>query len=104
MKDVSSRLHGTSLKPLLQNPNAPWDRPAITQVQRARQGNPVRGYSLRTERYRYTQWDGGREGEELYDYSSDPREVKNIAKDSSAAALKKNLEARLKEIVGSRQS
>jgi uncharacterized sulfatase len=104
LKDVPSRLHGKSLRPLLQNPAAPWDRPAITQVQRARQGNPLMGYSLRTERYRYTHWDGGKEGEELYDYSTDPRELKNLAKDTGSAALKKSLQARLNEIVAARRS
>lgn len=104
LKDVPRGLHGKSLKPLLANPSAAWDRPAITQVQRARQGNPLRGYSIRNERYRFTQWDGGSEGEELYDYSTDPRELKNLAKDASAAAVKKSLQTRLKEIVAMRQS
>lgn len=31
---------------------------------------------MRTERYRYTMWDNGKEGEELYDYTTDPRELK----------------------------
>ena len=43
------------------------------------------GYSLRTERYRYTEWDFGAEGAELYDYEKDPREVRNIADDPAAA-------------------
>jgi uncharacterized sulfatase len=104
LKDVPKRLHGTSLRPLLENPRAPWDRPAVTQVQRARQGGPVRGYSLRTERHRYTMWDGGREGEELYDYGSDPRELKNLATADSATALKTSLKSRLQTIIASRQA
>ena len=105
LKDVPPGLHGRSLRPLLDNPRAAWERPAITQVQRARQsGTPVRGYSLRTERHRYTMWDGGREGEELYDYSADPRELKNLAASPDAAALKKGLKSRLETILASRQS
>jgi uncharacterized sulfatase len=98
LKNISSRLHGTSLRPLLDNPSAPWDRPAVTQVHR----QEVRGYSLRTERYRYSMWDDGREGEELYDYQADPRELKNLA--ASAGPVKSDLRARLDSIVRTRRT
>lgn len=77
------RLEGTSLRPLLENPQAPWDRPAYTQVHR---GN-LRGYSVRTGRWRYTEWgDDGAAGVELYDHESDAEENKNLAKDTGHAA------------------
>ena len=102
LKDVPAGLHGKSLRPLLDNPRANWDRPAMTQVHRARKPEPVRGYSIRTERYRYTMWDAGREGEELYDYAKDPRELKNLARDAAAAPLKARLRARLESTVAAR--
>ena len=72
-------LHGRSLKPLLENPQAKWNHPPFSQVQRGK----VMGYSIRTDRYRYTLWinlsNNDTEGEELYDYQTDPREFKNIA-------------------------
>lgn len=102
---LPKRLDGVSLRPLLENPRAPRDRPAVTQVHRGRQGAPaVRGYSLRNERYRYTMWDGGREGEELYDYAKDPRELKNLAGEAASAELKSALKARLERVVASRQA
>ncbi|MEK7753576.1 MAG: sulfatase [Acidobacteriota bacterium] len=104
LKDVPKGLHGKSLRPLLENPRAPWDRPAVTQVQRARQGSPVRGLSLRTERYRYTMWDEAREGEELYDYSKDPRELKNLAREADQAAVKSELHSRLQSVVAARRA
>ena len=37
------------------------------------------GYSVRTERWRYTEWEDGKRGVELYDEVSDPSERKNLA-------------------------
>lgn len=103
LKGVPENLHGRSLVPLLQNPDLPWDRPAVTQVTRGYFGaNPRMGYSLRTERYRYTMWDGGTDGEELYDYQKDPRELKNLAHNTNVSSLKANLRARLERIARSR--
>lgn len=76
-------LPGASLRPLLANPTAPWSRPAFTQVER--QG--FAGHSVRTERWRYTEWDGGRKGIELYDHATDPREMKNVAAEPKFAAV-----------------
>ena len=71
-------LEGSSLSPLLSNPSAEWDKPAITQVWH----NPKAwGYSIRTERWRYTEWMRGEAGRELYDHSKDPGEVQNLALD-----------------------
>lgn len=105
-----SDLHGKSLVPLLSNPQANWDRPAISQIYRPAvpRGGPntphggVMGYSIRTERYRYTSWKEGSEGEELYDYHTDPREVHNLAADSRMAGLKATLRSNLEEICGKR--
>ena len=97
-------LDGVSLRPLLQNVETKWDRPAFTQQARTLLGedqrnntflsrgtrfmfNPavddahttVFGRSVRTDRYRYTEWDEGREGAELYDYETDPEEHINLA-------------------------
>jgi iduronate 2-sulfatase len=68
-------LQGFSLRPLLLNPTAPWDHPAYTQVQRPE--GP--GHTVRTERWRYTQWVRGAQGEELYDQEKDSQELHNLA-------------------------
>jgi hypothetical protein len=49
-------------------------------------------------------WDEGREGEELYDYSSDPRELKNLATSPQSASLKSGLRSRLDAILATRRT
>lgn len=70
-------LQGQSLIPLLKKTDAAWTKPAYTQVRR----NDIMGRSVRTERWRYTEWDEGRAGAELYDHQEDPNEFTNLAKD-----------------------
>lgn len=82
-----SGLAGKSLRPLLDDPGAAWDKPAFTQVWRG----GFSGHSVRTERYRYTEWDGGRMGTELYDYADDPGETRNLASDEKLAAVVEEL-------------
>ncbi len=72
-----SGAEGNSLKPLLENPRAKWIHAAYTQVSRG----PMMGRSVRTERYRYTEWDEGRKGVELYDHDKDPKERRNLGED-----------------------
>jgi uncharacterized sulfatase len=97
LKDVPANLHGTSLRPLLKNPSARWDRPAISQMERARnQQGRVMGYSIRSERYRYTEWNQGAEGEELYDYQRDPREMQNLSGSKEHQKVRDELRARLR--------
>lgn len=90
-------LAGRSLRPLLKNPRAKWERPALTQVQRGGAGQPFMGYSVRDERWRYTEWDEGRKGVELYDETKDPQELRNLANDSQyqkeLARMKRLLQA-----------
>ncbi len=71
-------LEGTSLVPLLHSPKMNWKRAAFSQYPRGR----VMGYSIRTNRYRYTEWsEPGKAlvGVELYDHRADPAENINIA-------------------------
>lgn len=74
-------LEGKSLVPLLKNPARAWTDVAYTQFKDA-WGAP--GYSVRTNRWRYTEWDDGRAAE-LYDEQSDPREYHNLIYDPQAA-------------------
>jgi uncharacterized sulfatase len=100
LRDVPKNLQGRSLAPLLKNPDAAWDKPAVTQVNRPKE--KAMGYSIRTERYRYTMWADGTQGEELYDYETDPRELKNRAKDEALSAIHAKLRRQLETIIKQR--
>jgi uncharacterized sulfatase len=102
LEGAPADLQGRSLLPLLQNPNASWDHPAISQVSRGYGSNPPMGYSIRTERHRYTAWNGGEDGEELYDYDQDPRELNNLAHDANTSDVKKDLRVRLEQMIRTR--
>jgi uncharacterized sulfatase len=54
------------------------------------------GRSIRTERYRYTEWDDGKQGTQLYDYETDPGELTNLAAEPAARAIVAELKGRLK--------
>lgn len=86
---LPGKLPGASLRPLLAQPEAAWDRPAFTQVERG--GFP--GRSVRTAQWRYTEWDEGKQGVELYDEKNDPGEMKNLASDANYAATITELKA-----------
>jgi arylsulfatase A-like enzyme len=65
-----TEIAGTSLVPLLTDPAAPWEHPALTT-------HGAGNFSVRTERWRYTRYADG--SEELYDHDADPHEWTNLA-------------------------
>lgn len=90
--DTPPGLQGQNLDPIVKNPLEAGRGWALTQVVRgggfrrvgaspaaADNGKRFFGYTLRTARWRYTEWDEGRQGRQLYDHQSDPRELRNLA-------------------------
>jgi uncharacterized sulfatase len=91
-----SGLEGTSLVPLLADPADSahaWKKNAFTQVVHGE----VVGRSIRTDRFRYTEWDEGRAGVELYDHDSDPHEYVNLADDAELAVVRSHLHKLLQD-------
>ena len=56
------------------------------------------GHSVRTEKWRYTEWDFGAKGSELYDETADPHELTNLASDPKHADVVKEMKALLKQM------
>jgi arylsulfatase A-like enzyme len=93
---LPKHLEGDSFAALLDNPTLPGEPTAVSQYPR---GN-VMGYSMRTDRYRFTLWqkrqkDHATVAVELYDHLTDPDENVNAASDPANAALVETLTAQL---------
>jgi hypothetical protein len=88
-----------SMKKLLEDPTLPFKKGAYTQVTRGapKKDGGFMGYSVRTERWRYNEWDEGKKGIELYDHQNDPKEHKNLANDAKHAKVVEELKALLRE-------
>lgn len=69
---VPEHCEGTSLVPLLRDPEAPWSHPVVTVSSK-----PIGlTYAVRTEKWAYLKYVD--EGEELYDLEKDPDELTNL--------------------------
>lgn len=92
-------VEGNSIVPLLKDPAAEWNRPALTTYK-------FRNHAVRSEGFRYIRYDNG--DEELYDETADPYEWTNLASDpkhaATKAALAKHLPASDKADIGGRQA
>lgn len=72
-------VEGLDISPLLKNPNASWDTPALTTFHKD-------NHSFRSERWRYIRYADG--SEELYNHVTDPNEWTNVAADPNYADVK----------------
>lgn len=95
-------LEGLSFVPLLERPDQPWKQAAFTvvshagKVQGATELDPTKlGRTVRTERWRYTEWFDG--SLELYDHDADPYEFSNLAQSLAQAATRAELKRFLSE-------
>jgi len=87
-------LEGASIVPLLDDPERPWKEAAFSQYPRGK----AMGYSMRTDRYRFTLWQARKEPHqvhavELYDHEHDPEENMNLAGRPEHAGLVERLTA-----------
>ena len=111
--NIPTQLDGKSLVALMKNPSAKTKEYAVSQYPRSGPNSEksrlgyasaeYMGYSIRTERYRYTVWMKNKfrsfqkydesmvYGTELYDYKKDPNETVNVINEKKYAAISKKL-------------
>jgi len=103
---VPSELEGRSLAPILENADTQIRDVAQSQFPRpahSRKFNRM-GYSIRTDRFRYTEWRDDKTNEaeekELYDHDNDPLETINLAAKPEHKENVQHLSNKLREKVG----
>lgn len=92
-------LQGQSLTGILNNVEKAGRGFAISQVMRGKGAQQRFGYTIRTPRWRYTEWNYGDAGRELYDHKSDPLEQKNLAGNPHLGEIVAELSQQLNEAV-----
>ena len=95
--DPSPRLDGESFAPLMDDPDIPFKDAALSQYRHFMEPyRDIMGYSIRTDRHRYTVWrDSRRPGTvfatELYDLGDRAAEIRNLAGDPEYGAVVRDL-------------
>jgi arylsulfatase A-like enzyme len=84
-----AHIEGTSLVPLLEDPDAEWSHVAITT-------NTFEDHAVRDQRYRYIRHPDGTE--ELYDHETDPNEWTNVANDPAMEEIRLRLARNLPSV------
>jgi arylsulfatase A-like enzyme len=92
-------LEGHSFRKLLEAPQGDWPHPAFSVYGNAKK---VIGLAVRTERYRYVEYDGGAGGAMLFDHADDPHELRNRADDPALGAVRRELAGLLRKQFGER--
>lgn len=96
---VPEHTEGTSFVPLLADPDRAWKDAAFSQY--PRRGGDVMGTTMRTDRYRYTEWRDTETDEvlarELYDHQKDPQENVNLAVQADYASMIDELAAQMEK-------
>ena len=103
---LPDHLQGRSQVPVLKDPQQAERDSALTvawsrggRLHKEIRGIEIKGYTVRTPRYRYTEWGAGEYGNELYDYQADPEEFTNLARQDDQADVVNQLSRLLKQRV-----
>jgi iduronate 2-sulfatase len=96
--ELPDHLQGTSFVPLIENPDKEWKEGALSYWPQSNRTDPERvvvGYTVQTDRYRYTEWIKVSTGEllarDLFDHQTDPHENISIANDPDNEDLMQKL-------------
>ena len=106
---IPKHASGISFTHLLENPDQKFRESAFSQTDskagKTRPGFPkVVGYSIRTDRFRYTEWGSTEYGAELYDHSNDKNELNNLISNPTFQLEKIKLQSLLKQRIQEAQT
>ena len=91
-KKTPSFVSGKSFASLLKDSSKRVRKSALTELIIGSKDEVVQGYSIKTDRYRLTQWgENGIHGYELYDHKFDKPELNNLADEEAYRVLKDSL-------------
>lgn len=100
--ELPDHLQGTSFAPLVEDPGKKWKEGALSYWPASNRTDPekvVMGYTVQTDRYRYTEWIRISTGEllarDLFDHQNDPDENSSIANNPENEELMQKLSALL---------
>ncbi|MHC4628759.1 MAG: sulfatase [Planctomycetota bacterium] len=98
---IPEHCEGTSLMPLVNNPTRPWKTAAFSQFRKTINGVPCMGYTMRTDKFRYTEWRDRKNldrvvARELYDHRQNHDENENIAVHAEHEKTLEQLAAKMK--------
>ena len=103
---VPEHCAGSTMRELLEKGKSTlWKNMAVSQYPRGSDGQPVMGYSLRKDKWRYTEWlrkDGKIIGRELYDHSDSDLAKINVVDKPENADLVGKLSEKLKPFIKTR--
>ncbi|XP_067655867.1 iduronate 2-sulfatase-like [Haliotis asinina] len=107
--DVKVCAEGDSMVPLMKNPNdGAWKQAVFSQYSHSLEDSgPYMGYTIKTDRYRYTEWPqfdfslylpdwDKQQGAELYDHLTDPWETENRANNQAYLSIRQQLSRQLR--------
>ncbi|RED94954.1 sulfatase [Marinoscillum furvescens] len=92
ISEKPDHLEGESFAQLLDNPNASFKEAVYASTLRGE----TTGRMVKTEEWRYIEWDEGVKGKELYNQQNDPQEYVNLAEDPAHASVVSELSLLLK--------
>ena len=95
---IPKEVQGQSFLPLFQGEKAKWRDSALFEYFKDGNNRTPTWQAVRTERWKYIQYKDLSDMDELYDLKKDPFEMKNLASDSSATKMLKEMKAELAKL------
>lgn len=95
---ISAPTDGTSLLPILRDPNAEWRNELFFEKYAEARARDGIWAGVRSDNWKYIEYVNGEA--ELYDLEADPFELENLAGDATYAEIRDSLKSRMEEQIG----